>query len=158
MLFRSAVLSSTPASGRQVRWLDAASLTIPAWRDKLRFAHHQGLLRNILAPDVPALAAESAERVFRTLAARHPDMAQIDSWIWHGGGRDVLRALQKAFSLTDADTRWSAEILRRHGNMSSPSCIFALHEALQGDAADGLWYMGSFGAGFSSHGALLRVS
>lgn len=153
----AAVLSAGPGPGRSIRWVDSASLTIPEWRDKLRFDHCQGLLRNILAPDVPQLAAESAGRVFRSLAERHPDMSEIAAWIWHGGGRDVLRSLREAFSLSESDTRHSAEILRRHGNMSSPSCIFALHESLHANAPGGLWYMGSFGAGFSSHGALLEV-
>jgi alkylresorcinol/alkylpyrone synthase len=33
-----------------------------------------------------------------------------------------------------------------------------LRAALDGDAPGGLWWMSSFGAGFSCHGALLEVA
>ena len=42
-------------------------------------------------------------------------------------------------------------ILARHGNMSSPSVLFALEEALAAPAVpDHLW-LTAFGAGFSAH-------
>jgi alkylresorcinol/alkylpyrone synthase len=47
--------------------------------------------------------------------------------------------------------------LRHHGNMSSPSCLFALDHALRNGVPDGLWWLASFGAGFSSFGAFLEV-
>jgi alkylresorcinol/alkylpyrone synthase len=42
--------------------------------------------------------------------------------------------------------------------MSSPSCLFALQAALENDIPDGQWWLASFGAGFSSYGALLDVT
>jgi alkylresorcinol/alkylpyrone synthase len=41
--------------------------------------------------------------------------------------------------------------------MSSPSCLFALQSALENGVPDGQWWLASFGAGFSSYGALLEV-
>ena len=51
----------------------------------------------------------------------------------------------------------SSLVLRHHGNMSSPSCLFALDHALRNGVPDGLWWLASFGAGFSSFGAFLEV-
>jgi alkylresorcinol/alkylpyrone synthase len=53
--------------------------------------------------------------------------------------------------------RWSEAVLRENGNMSSPSVLFVLQAALADGMPGGLWWMSSFGAGFSCHGALLEV-
>jgi predicted naringenin-chalcone synthase len=49
-------------------------------------------------------------------------------------------------------------MLREYGNLSSAFVYFVLQAALADDVADGWWWLSSFGAGFSCHGALLRVS
>jgi alkylresorcinol/alkylpyrone synthase len=107
---------------------------------------------------VPRLAAEHAHGLFSAVlddaGIRQDD---IQAWIMHAGGRDVLQALQKQFEL-DADAfRYSAEMLRRYGNLSSAFVYFVLQAALDDDAPGGWWWMSSFGAGFSCHGALLAV-
>jgi alkylresorcinol/alkylpyrone synthase len=55
------------------------------------------------------------------------------------------------------DLSISRKILRRHGNMSSPSVLFALAEALREDLPSPLedWWLTSFGAGFSAHACRL---
>jgi alkylresorcinol/alkylpyrone synthase len=49
-------------------------------------------------------------------------------------------------------------MLREYGNMSSAFVYFVLQAALADRAPPGWWWMSSFGAGFSCHGALLRVA
>lgn len=143
---------------RRIEWTGFASETEPAHRDLLRFEHRRGMLRNILTPPVPQLAAQYAETVLdRVLVERGLRRADIQTWIWHAGGRDVLAALRERLGLDDDATRWSAAVLSEYGNMSSPTVLFALEEALAGGAAPGYWWLSSFGAGFSSHGALLAV-
>ena len=44
-----------------------------------------------------------------------------------------------------------------YGNLSSPFVFFVLEKALRENAPGGLWWMASFGAGFSSHGSLMEV-
>jgi alkylresorcinol/alkylpyrone synthase len=155
----AAVLSAEPPTrGRRVEWKHAGSLLDPARRDLLRFEHRDGLLRNVLTRPVPVLAARHAETVFRDVTS-HAGVKrrQIAQWIFHAGGRDVLLALRQQFDLGDADLAWSASVLRDVGNVSSPFVFFALERALHGGASDGWWWLASFGAGFSSHGALLAV-
>ena len=84
--------------------------------------------------------------------------SDIDVWIWHAGGRDVLKALQSKFGLADGDLRYSAAMLREYGNLSSAFVYFVLQAALADRAPGGRWWMAAFGAGFSSHGALLEVA
>jgi predicted naringenin-chalcone synthase len=152
------VLSPEANGGRRIQWKSSGSLTKPADRDALRFEQKAGMLRNILTPQVPALAAQSVGQVCdETLARAGLTRKQINAWIFHPGGRDVLLALREQFKLSGHDVRWSQAILRDYGNMSSPSVIFALQAALSDSAPGGTWWMSSFGAGFSCFGALLEV-
>lgn len=154
----AAVLSREPGPGRRVHWRTAGSILSPEDRDYLRFEHRNGMLRNILGRQVPELAAKHADRLLsETLAASGMTRDHIAAWIMHAGGRDVLEAMQERIGLSERDLRLSAEILRQHGNLSSPFVFFVLNSALSGDSPDGLWWMSSFGAGFSCHGALLEV-
>ena len=82
----------------------------------------------------------------------------IAAWIMHAGGRDVLLALERRFELDDRQAfRYSAAMLREYGNLSSAFVYFVLEAALADDAPGGWWWLSSFGAGFSCHGALLKV-
>jgi alkylresorcinol/alkylpyrone synthase len=156
----AALVSRTPRSGaRRVEWVDALSLSEPAERDRLRMETRRGLLRNVLSREVPRLAAEHAQAVLARAMRRH-SLAKDDirEWIWHAGGRAVLERLREATGLTARQTRRSAEVLERFGNLSSPFVLFVLAQALDEGAAPGWWWMSSFGAGFSCHGALLHVA
>ncbi len=155
----AAVLSRTAgANGRQVKWKDSTSLLEPSRRDALKFEQRAGMLRNILTREVPALAADYAQQVLDTVLHRAGLGRQdISAWIMHAGGRDVLRALERRLELAPDDLRYSAAMLREYGNLSSAFVYFVLQSALQEDAPGGWWWLSSFGAGFSCHGALLEV-
>lgn len=155
----AAVLSRAPAaSGRQIEWVDMASLIDPSERRALMFEQRDGLLRNVLTREVPALAAAYAEQVLTTVLARNGlSRGQINAWILHAGGRDVLLAIEQRLQLRPADLRYSAAMLREYGNLSSAFVYFVLEAALADGAPAGWWWLASFGAGFASHGALLRV-
>ncbi|MFO1477318.1 MAG: 3-oxoacyl-[acyl-carrier-protein] synthase III C-terminal domain-containing protein [Verrucomicrobiota bacterium] len=152
------IASAGPGSGRRIRWHGGRSLLRPEHRDFLRFEHRGGMLRNILAPEVPGLAAKHVESVLRqTLQAQGLAPEQVAGWILHPGGREVLAALRRQLKLSAHDVRWSESVLREYGNMSSPSVLFILKDALSDGVPGGWWWMSSFGAGFSCHGALLEV-
>ena len=143
---------------RSVEWKGSMSVIDPGKRDLLRFEQRSGMLRNILTPPVPGLAARFAKDVLeRMLAERHLQQRDIRTWVWHTGGRDVLNALESHIGLDDCDLHWSRMVLSEFGNISSASVLFVLEQALDNNAPDGWWWMSSFGAGFSSHGALLVV-
>jgi len=155
----AAVLSSQPnPATRRVEWQGAQSLLLPAQRDALRFEFRQGMLRNILTREVPALVAgQVAILVDEMLSARSLGRPDITGWMLHAGGREVLAALQTRLGLQAADLQRSAGVLRDFGNISSPFVLFVLERALAENAPGGWWWLGSFGAGFSCHGALLTV-
>ena len=142
----------------RIEWLDCDSLMDPTTRDLLRFEQKGGRLRNILTAQVPGLAAKYAEKVLTGILDRHGlTRDQIATWIWHAGGRDVLMALQDQLGLDASAMRWSASVLRELGNVSSSFVFHVLDRALREGTSGGHWWMSSFGAGFSCHGALLKV-
>ena len=156
----AAVLSRAPQAGtRAVEWVDNSSLIDPSQREALRFEQRDGMLRNILTRAVPALAAEHAQRVLATVLGRAGlHQGDVSAWIMHAGGRDVLLALARRFELDANALRYSAAMLREYGNLSSAFVYFVLQAALADEAPGGWWWLSSFGAGFSCHGALLKVA
>ncbi len=156
----AAVLSrNEPRQHRSIEWKSFGSLVNPAERNALMFETRKGMLRNVLTRPVPRLAAEHAEQVLHTVldtVGLRP--GDIGTWIMHAGGRDVLNALQRKLHLSVHDLRYSADMLHRYGNMSSAFVYFVLQAALKDDAKPGWWWMSSFGAGFSCHGALLKAA
>jgi len=156
----AAVLATGPTPGRRkVEWKLAASHLAPAERDALRMEQRGGMLRNILLPQVPQMAAGHAARLLATtLAAAGVDRGRVTGWAMHTGGRDVLNGLRETLALSETDVRHSTAVLREFGNLSSPTILFVLQAALQDTVPDGLWWMSAFGAGFSCHGALLQVT
>ncbi len=155
----AAVLSAEPLPGRRrVEWKFAASRLVTAERDTLRFSHKNGMLRNILLPQVPQIAGGLAKKLFdESLAGAGVNRGQITGWILHTGGRDVVLALCEQLKLSEPAVRHSSAVLREFGNVSSPTVYFVLERALRDTVPDGLWWMSAFGAGFSCHGALLQV-
>ena len=154
----AAVLSRAPGAGRRIKWIDSVSFIETAERDALKFETRQGMLRNVLSRKVPALAADYALRVLNTVLLRAGlQISDVNAWIMHAGGRDVLQEVERHFELDSADLRYSAAMLREYGNLSSAFVYFVLQAALTDDAPGGWWWLSSFGAGFSCHGALLKV-
>jgi predicted naringenin-chalcone synthase len=137
----AAVWSDAPGEGK---WQAGHFTTVhkPEQREKIRFVNAGGKLRNQLDKAVPGLAAEAVAELY---AQRQ---AEPDRILTHSGGRDVIDALEDVLPQTLAETR---EVLREHGNMSSPSVLFALDRALASANCDRRMWLTAFGAGFAAH-------
>jgi alkylresorcinol/alkylpyrone synthase len=124
------------------------TLHVPEERDHLRFEMRDGKLRNRLDVSVPTLAASAVRTLFDGEPA---DGRRIGRVLTHTGGRDVLDAIEAAvpgYPLAE-----SRAVLRNYANMSSPSVLFVLDEALRTlpPPTTDDWWLVSFGAGFSAH-------
>ncbi len=130
------------------------TLHTPADRESIRFENCGGKLRNKLDKTVPELAALAVRKLFDQ---QNGTAESIGCVLSHAGGKKVIEAvgagLEGRFPLIESNA-----ILRRYGNMSSPSVLFALGEHLQKQStpngAGDLW-LTSFGAGFSAHSCRL---
>ncbi len=80
------------------------------------------LPRIILEEAVPALHGIMKHLGIEAQSIRH--------WVLHPGGRAILDSLQNGLKLSDEDMLPSREVLRKYGNMSSPSILFVMKEML----------------------------
>ena len=135
-------------NGRALRCHSFNTVHRPQHRDKIRFEQRNGKLRNLLDSTVAELAADAVSHLLGEEPANAP---RIEKIISHGGGRDVLDALER--KLPGRSFELSRSVLRDYGNMSSPSVLFALERALTGETptAGADWWLVAFGAGFSAH-------
>ena len=95
------------------------------------------------------------------LGANDRTPADVDFWAIHPGGRAVVERAQEVLGLAPDDVQPSLEVLRRYGNMSSPTILFVLKHILdraaQGDGAppdQGVAM--AFGPGLTIEGALFE--
>jgi alpha-pyrone synthase len=63
------------------------------------------------------------------------ELAEIDTWAVHAGGRSVLDAVARGLGLPDTALAPSRNVLSRFGNMSSSTLMFVLAGMLGDDAA-----------------------
>ncbi len=131
------LLSSRGARGPQGPIIAGfASALDPELQDLVGFEQRQGRLRIILAAEIRDVAPALAERALRELFSAHGiEREDIALWLLHPGGRKVIDRVQESLGLRDQDVAISRHILRNYGNMSSPTVLFVLHEALRRKAA-----------------------
>ena len=127
--------------------------------EEVGLQHHNGKLRIVLGASVQHLAGPMIERALEPLLHRHGLLrSQIRFWVVHPGGRKVIDNVQRHFSMTDEQVRFSRSVLRNYGNMSSPTVMFVLDEVVRnGDPQPGDWgVMIALGPGMAAEAALLR--
>ncbi len=81
------------------------------------------------------------------LGASDPDA--IPFWAVHAGGRSVLDSVQHGLGLALDALRFSREVLRDFGNMSSATLIFVLERILREPGGSGDGMAMAFGPGLS---------
>ena len=147
------------STGASARIAGFSSLIVPEWRDTLRFRSEKGHLKNVLGKNVPQQSAVAMRKIAdKLLLEAGLEKSQVAHWVLHAGGAKVLDAMEKELALVPADLQASRIILKNFGNMSSPTVLFVLAERMRSARPSiGDWgILGSFGAGFSAHGALLE--
>jgi len=127
--------------------------------EEVGLQHRDGKLRIVLGASIQHLAGPMIETALKPLLQRHGlSRSQIGFWVVHPGGRKVIDNVQKHFAMTDAQLRFSRTVLRNYGNMSSPTVMFVLEEAVRsGDPRSGDWgVMIALGPGMAAEVALLK--
>jgi predicted naringenin-chalcone synthase len=78
-----------------------------------------------LSPDIPRRLGDIAPQALATLLDGRPTPR---FWAIHPGGRAIVDRLAALFVLAPEHVAASLEVLRRYGNMSSPTILFVLDE------------------------------
>lgn len=119
--------------------------------------------RMTLSPEVPELIKGSLPGwIGPWLARRGLTIGDIDAWAVHPGGPRIVNYVEEALGLPGGALDVSREVLRRHGNMSSPTVLMILDEIWRGGGA--AWRERSgrltmalgFGPGLTVEGALFE--
>ncbi len=115
-----------------------------------------------LSSRVPDVVGENLPAYVDDLLGAHGlDREDPDFWAIHPGGRRIVEGAREALDLDESDVADSLAVLRRYGNMSSPTILFVLQRILerraQGDGAPpdrGIAM--AFGPGLTIEGALFE--
>jgi alkylresorcinol/alkylpyrone synthase len=112
-----------------------------------------------LSPEVPdvlrALAGPILEQLLRPSGLQRQD---IRFWGIHPGGSRILDYLEASLGLSPEDLRFSRQVLREYGNMSSATVLFVLEEIRRrGDPQPGDHaVLMTFGPGLTVEARLLQ--
>ena len=120
-----------------------------------------GFLMGLSARVPDVIAHHLPSYIDELLAANDRVPADMDFWAVHPGGRAVVERAQEVLGLGLDDVQPSLEVLRRYGNMSSPTILFVLKHILdraaQGDGAPpDRGVAMAFGPGLTIEGALFE--
>ena len=87
------------------------------------------------------------------LASHEVCVNDVRSWAIHPGGPRILKCVEQPLGLDEQATRASREVLRDHGNMSSPTVLFILKRLRETRAPRPCVALG-FGPGLAAEVAL----
>lgn len=147
------------SDGGGVEVMDHMSLVRSEYLDLMGFTYPNGRPRILLSKEIRGVASTMIKGLTGAILDRHHlKQEEIRFWVLHSAGRGVLERAQRAMGLSDADLRFSRQVLRQFGNMSSATVLFVLNEVIRsGQASPGdLGVMIALGPGFCAEGALLR--
>lgn len=164
----AAILTSQPfaqAEGK-LAYTDGYSLLIENTEELMNWTiGNTGFLMG-LSPKIPDVVVEYLPNYLQDfLNEHHLTQKELDFWAIHPGGRRIIEKIQSVLELSDRMVADSYEILRRYGNMSSPTILFILkrildkHQSGIRDRNSSTFQNGialAFGPGLSIEGCLLQ--
>lgn len=107
---------------------------------------------------IPSLVMEHLPALFKKACVEwNVSSKEVKHFVTHPGGARVLTAYAESLGLPAEQFRHAHDILRRYGNMSSPTVFFVLQEYLKDmEPTDDLGVMLAWGPGFSAEQLLFR--
>lgn len=102
-----------------------------------------------LSSYIPMLIGESIAPLLNR-AFQHAGITQkdIQTWAFHPGGKKIITTIQQSLNLNDNDVRFSNEVLKDYGNMSSATIFFVLEKIMQ-QSQPGYIFGAAFGPGLT---------
>jgi len=142
-----------PGTARGLRIRAARSHLFPASRHVMGWDVHDDRFDVVLSPEIPDIVRSS----FGGLAASFLP-ARPDHWILHPGGAKVVDALRESLGLGTEDLQATERVLREHGNMSSPTVLFVLHDAWETIREGETAFLAALGPGFAAEMLLAEAA
>ncbi|HUW19174.1 MAG TPA: type III polyketide synthase [Sedimentisphaerales bacterium] len=130
------VSTKKPGPNRKVLELEHfESMLIPDTHDDMAWTIGDSGFEMALSKYVPKIIEANIPAILNPILRRRAiDISRIDHWAVHPGGKAILDRIESSLGLEDC-LRESRSVLKRYGNMSSPTVLFVLKQILQKPAA-----------------------
>lgn len=129
----------------------------PEFLDAVGLEFKGGRYRMVLSKEIRCAAGDLVrDTTLRLLERTGVRFDEVDHWVAHSGGRRVLDGIESALYFGNGELEHSREVLRTHGNMSSPTVLFVLARTLAESAPGDVGVMIALGPGLAAETALLR--
>ncbi len=155
----AAILLEGRSDRPSIRIEDTLTLTNYDTLEHMAFRVTDHGFRMALSAYVPQILGLAVEDFADQLLARNGlTRDDIRFWAIHPGGKKILDHLQERLGLDDSAMRFSREVMREYGNMSSPTVLFVL-DAIQRSGAPKAGDRGvmmAFGPGLTMESCLVR--
>jgi predicted naringenin-chalcone synthase len=154
----AAIVGTSPENGHRDSWQVAAngSRLLEDSEDAMTWTVRDHGFEMTLSPRVPDLIRRHARSWLEGWLGEHElSLGEVGSWAIHPGGPRILKAFADAVELGRSALAASYEVLKRYGNMSSPTVLFLLKHLRDQGAKLPAVAVG-FGPGLTMEAALIR--
>ena len=137
--------------------VDCACASFPDSADQMVWLAGDHGLSLVLSQDLPrTLASVLPATVSAFLGGHGLSISDIDHWLVHPGGPQILDSVEQSLGLPEEALQISRSVLRRYGNMSSPTIFFIMKELFE-TKSDGRAVAMAFGPGLTVELVLLHI-
>lgn len=152
------VLLSSDGEEKGPQILDTGMYHFPNTTHLMGFDLTDSGLKMILDPEVPQTIADHFPHIIYPFLERNDSsVAQVDHFIFHPGGKKIVRTVEDLFNTLGKNIDDTKEVLRQYGNMSSATVLYVLERFMEKSIpANEQGLMLSFGPGFSAQKILLQ--
>ncbi len=115
-------------------------------------------LRVRFARSIPEIVRKTVPDFYKATArAAAVEVSELEHFVVHPGGAKVLAAYEAALGIPRARIETAYQVLRAHGNMSSPTVLFVLERFMRDTPPTGAAGMVlGLGPGFAAEGVMFR--
>lgn len=112
----------------------------------------------VFSRDIPTLIESTFKgNIERFLHKQGVTVGDLAAFIAHPGGKKVLDAYRSSLNIDEGLLRFSKRVLTKHGNMSSPTVLYVLEQAMLEEFEEGAFgLIVALGPGFCTELSLLQ--
>ncbi len=138
--------------------VNTASKWMPDSEDVMGWEVKNSGLHVVFAKSIPTIISKWLGPFMNEfLSENNCTSDQIKHFVAHPGGKKVLQAYEDTLQLDNRQTSVSREVLKKHGNMSSPTVLYVLERfMLQDIPSDDYGLLVALGPGFCGEAVLLN--
>ncbi len=155
------ISNNIPLKGQYLSCFSFDSLLIPEGKNDMKWHIGNNGFEMKLSRNVPVHIENNIAKGFDDFLLKNGlGRAQIAHYAIHPGGKNILKAFERALALPAERIKESYAILQDYGNMSSATILFVLQKILEntlGSKEGGYLYAAAFGPGLTVESGLFKL-